>query len=158
MELVAIAAVSENGVIGHKGELPWNSIPADKQQYRQRVAHAPVVLGRVTYESMQSDLPGTMRVVLTRTNDISLRGKDLAVGTVSEALERLVELDAERAYVLGGGQVYASFLPYLDRLLISRVPGHYEGDTRFPPIDPNDWQLEDETTMPGFTLESWVRT
>ena len=56
MELVSVAAVAENGVIGNDGELPWPSIPADKRQYRGRVAGSPVVLGRRTFKSMREDL------------------------------------------------------------------------------------------------------
>ena len=67
MELVSVAAVAENGVIGNDGELPWPSIPADRRQYRERVAGSPVVLGRRTFESMREDLPGSTQVVLSRS-------------------------------------------------------------------------------------------
>ena len=66
MKLVSVAAVAENGVIGRDGELPWESIPADKRQYRNRVADAPVILGRRTFDSMRDDLPGSHQIVLSR--------------------------------------------------------------------------------------------
>jgi dihydrofolate reductase len=62
-----VAAVAENSVIGRNGELPWPSIPADKRQYRTRIADWPVVLGRRTVDSMRADLPGTAQVVLSRS-------------------------------------------------------------------------------------------
>jgi len=65
-ELISVAAVAENGVIGRNGELPWPSIPADKRQYRTRIADWPVILGRRTFDSMREDLPGTAQVVLGR--------------------------------------------------------------------------------------------
>ena len=43
MEIVSVAAVAENGVIGDEGELPWESIPADKAQYRALIADSPVI-------------------------------------------------------------------------------------------------------------------
>jgi dihydrofolate reductase len=56
MELVSVAALADNRVIGDAGELPWPSIPADKQQYRARIANDPVILGRVTFDSMRDAL------------------------------------------------------------------------------------------------------
>jgi hypothetical protein len=67
MELISIAAVAENGVIGQDEELPWESIPADKRQYRVRIADSPVILGRVTFDSMRNDHPGTAQIVLGRS-------------------------------------------------------------------------------------------
>jgi len=158
MELVSVAAVAENGVIGDDGELPWPSIPADKRGYRQRVADHPVVLGRHTFESMLEELPGSAQVVLSRTE----RAYDLPTahhaGSVEEAIGVVESLGAERAYVLGGAAVYALFHPLVDRLVVSRVPGSYEGDARFPDIDPEEWVLVEETPEEGYTLELWERT
>lgn len=67
IKLITVAAVAENGVIGRKGELPWPSIPADKRQYRNRIADWPVILGRRTFDSMRDDLPGTARIVSSRS-------------------------------------------------------------------------------------------
>jgi len=67
VELITVAAVAENGVIGRDGEIPWPSIPADRRQYRARVADWPVILGRRTFDSMREDLPGTAQIVLSRS-------------------------------------------------------------------------------------------
>jgi len=66
MELVSVAAVADNRTIGLNGEIPWESIPEDKEQYRSRIADDPVILGRRTFESMRKDLPGRAQVVLSR--------------------------------------------------------------------------------------------
>ena len=158
MELVAVAAVSENGVIGDAGELPWPSVPADRRMYRARVAGQPVILGRRTFESMRDDLPGGTHIVLTtdpnRRYDLSTV---LVVGSVDEALATARGLTDGEVFVLGGGAVYAAFLPHLDQLILSRIPGRYEGDTRFPEIDPVDWRLVRTEPQCGFTLETWQR-
>ena len=54
MELISVAAIAGNRVLGKDGELPWPSIPADKRQYRERIADWPVVLGRRTFDSMRT--------------------------------------------------------------------------------------------------------
>jgi dihydrofolate reductase len=146
MELITVAAVAENGVIGRDGELPWPSIPADKRQYRSRIAEHPVILGRRTFDSMRDDLPGAAQVVLSR----SVSAFDVAVET-AEAL------GFDRAYVIGGAGIYELFQPAVDRMVLSRVPGEYEGDTYFPEWDADDWRLVERTPYDEFTLEEWVR-
>lgn len=157
MELIAVAAVAENGVIGHDGELPWPSVPADRRQYRERVSGHPVLMGRQTFESMVDDLPGDLHIVLTAD---PTRRSDIAsasfVADVEEAIELAEQVD-DRAYVIGGGRMYETLFPYVIRLYISRIPGAYEGDTEFPPIDPEEWTLVSEQEDEGFTLEIWER-
>jgi len=157
VELVSVAAVAANGVIGDDGELPWPSIPEDKRQYRERIRDAPVILGRRTFESMRDDLPGAAQIVLSRSeHEYDVETAYLASG-VDDAIERADTLGADRAYVIGGGDIYALFQPHVDRLVLSRVPGSYEGDTHFPTWDESEWTLHSETEYDRFTLEEWVR-
>lgn len=158
VQLVSVAAVGDNRVIGTDGEIPWESLPEDKEQYRTRVADSPVILGRQTFESMRGDLPGRAQIVLSRTEreyDVETASH---AGTVEEALERASGFDAETAYVLGGGDIYGLFQPHLDRMVLSHVPGEYEGDTYYPAWDSEEWELVDETPFERFTVETWVRT
>ena len=156
-ELVAVAAVAENGVIGRDGELPWPSIPADKRQYRERIASHPVILGRRTFDSMRDDLPGSAQIVLSRSE--SEFGVDSAhhASGVDDALDIAESLGVDRAYVIGGADIYDLFQPAVDRMVLSRVPGEYDGDTAFPEWDPADWTLVHSTDYDAFTLEEWVR-
>lgn len=157
VELVSVAAVAENGVIGRDGEIPWPSIPEDRRQYRQRVADHPVILGRETFESMRDDLPGTAQIVLSRSErEYDVETAHHATG-VDDAVEIAHTLGASRAYVIGGGGIYALFQPYVDRMVLSRVPGEYEGDTDFPEWDADEWQRVEAIDYDEFTLEEWVR-
>jgi dihydrofolate reductase len=158
MELISVAALAENRVIGRDGELPWPSIPADKEQYRARIADDPVVLGRVTFESMLDDLPGSAQIVLSRTErEYDVPTAHHASG-VDEAVAAAESLGSDVAYVVGGAGIYALFQPHLDRMFLSRVPGEYEGDSHYPEWDDDEWRLAAETPSDGFTLEEWVRT
>lgn len=157
MELVSVAAVAENGVIGDDGELPWPSIPEDREQYRNRVADSPVVLGRRTFESMLDDLPGRVQIVLSRSEREYGVESAVPVQSVEEAIEEGRELDEETVYVLGGGVIYRLFQPRLDRMVLSRIHGEYEGDSYYPEFDDEKWELVAETSHDRFTLEEWVR-
>ncbi len=157
MELVSVAALAENRVIGDDGALPWERLPADYEQYRSRVAGEPVVLGRRTFDSMRGNLPGRAQVVLSRTE----RAYDVETAHhasgVETAMDRLRGFDVETAYVLGGAAIYALFQPHLDRMVLSHVPGEYEGDTVYPEWDTDEWTVVSEQPSEGFTLREWER-
>lgn len=155
--LVSVAAVAENLVIGDDGEIPWESLPEDRRQYRARVADDPVILGRRTFDSMRSDLPGSAQIVLSRSEQTFDVESAHHARDVEEAIDRARSLGADTAYVLGGGAIYELFQPHLDRMVLSRVPGEYEGDTRYPEWDEAEWELVSETPYDGFTVEEWVR-
>lgn len=157
VELVSVAAVAENGVLGRDGELPWPSIPADKRQYRERIADHPVVLGRVTFESMLDDLPGSAQIVLSRSESaFDVETAHHASG-VDDAVAIADSMGADRAYVIGGGGIYELFQPVVDRMVLSRVHGEYEGDASFPEWDTGEWELVDTEVYDRFTLEEWTR-
>ncbi|MFB6160312.1 MAG: dihydrofolate reductase [Haloferacaceae archaeon] len=157
MELTSVAALAANRVIGREGELPWPSIPEDRRQYRELVADDPVILGRRTFEAMRDDLPGRAQIVLSR----SAREFDVPTAhhasDVAEAVDVAASLGGDVAYVIGGAAIYALFQPHLDRMVLSRVPGEYEGDAYYPVWDESEWELVSRTPRDGFTLEEWVR-
>jgi len=179
MELVSVAALAENGVIGREGELPWPSIPADKRQYRERAAGSPVILGRRTFESMRDDLPGARQIVVSRSLDSVDEPTAAVADGVDAALDRAREIvgdapdpvdgagagdgDAtgdvgdDAVYVLGGATIYELFQPHVDRLVLSHVRGEYEGDSRFPAFDEDDWTVVSEEPHDRFVLREWVR-
>ena len=155
MELVSVAALSDNRVIGDGDHIPWDSIPTDKQQYRGRIANYPVILGRRTFE-MFADLPGTVQVVMSRTEREFGADTAFHAGSVEEAVDIAAD-HADRAYVIGGAGIYALFQPHIDRMVLSRVPGEYGGDAVYPEWGQTEWTLVSETPYDAFTLEEWVR-
>jgi len=157
MDLVSVAAIGENRAIGIEGELPWESIPADREQYRSRIAADPVILGRRTFESMRDDLPGRAQIVLSRSErDYGVETAHHADG-VEAATDVAERLGADTAYVIGGAAIYDLFQPHLDRMVLSRVTGEYDADTFYPEWDESEWELLAETPDDRFTLQVWER-
>jgi dihydrofolate reductase len=157
LDLVSVAAVAENGVIGDDGEIPWPSIQTDKRQYRNRIADDPVILGRRTFELMRDDLPGTAQIVLSRTErEYSVDTAYHAAG-IDETVSVTTELGTDQAYVIGGAGIYELFQPVVDKMVLSRIPGEYEGDAYFPEWDRERWQRVKTVDYEQFTLEEWVR-
>ena len=134
-----MAAVARGGVIGRDGGIPWR-LPEDMARFRELTMGHPVVMGRRTWESLPDQfrpLPGRGNVVVTRNPDWSAQGAD-RVGSIEEALT-LLESEPE-VFVIGGGEIYATALPYADELHLTEIDADVEGDTTFPSWDPGEFE------------------
>jgi len=141
IELVLIAAIAENGVIGDDGGMPWH-YPADLAHFKETTMGHPVVLGRRTFESIAAQLdgplPGRTNIVLSRSDPEVPEGV-VVVESVEGAVEAAIEAGAGTAYVAGGATVYEQFLSRADRLVLTEVPEEPDGDTHFPEWDSGEW-------------------
>ncbi len=134
-----IVAASTNNVIGVQGELPWK-ISDDLKRFKQLTMGKPIVMGRLTWESIGRPLPGRQNIVITRQPGFSAEGCDV-VGSPAAALD--MAGDVEEIMIIGGGQIYDLFLPKAGRLYVTRVHTEIEGDAYFPPVDASSWELVD---------------
>jgi dihydrofolate reductase len=142
-EIVLVAAVAENGVIGRDGGMPWHC-PADLRQFKETTTGHPVIMGRRTYDSIAADvggpLPDRTSIVLTRDPEsLSVPEEVVVVDGVEPALSAAAARDSV-VYVVGGATVYEAFLPRADRLRLTRIPTSPDGDTRFPDWDADAWR------------------
>lgn len=144
VSLTAIAAVSQNGVISSDGEIPWD-IPEDKEHYRKTIQGSPVVMGRNTFDGSGAKTD-CLNVVLSRNPPPHSPANVRFVESVEQAITCFDEVGVEHAYNVGGGAIYNAFLPHMNKLLISEIAAHYEGDVFFPYIDATEW--EEKTRMP----------
>jgi dihydrofolate reductase len=144
-----IWAQARNRVIGASGGLPWH-LPEDLKLFRMMTTGSTVVMGRRTWESLPGrfrPLPGRTNVVLTSDPHWSAEGARRA-GSVAEVLDRSGPL-----WVIGGGAVYAAFLPHADRLVVTDVDVAVEGDTWAPAIG-TGWRLAGRTPEQGWDVSS----
>ena len=141
MKISVIAAMSENRVIGRDGALPWH-LPADLARFKSITTGHTVIMGRKTFESVGQPLPNRRTIVITRNNDYQCAGVFIA-NSLDEALDHSAHED--EIFILGGEAVYRIALPRADRLYLTIVHATIQGDTHFPPFDPDQWKLvEDE--------------
>ena len=165
LELVAIAAVADNGVIGADGGMPWH-LPEDLRHFKAETMDHPVIMGRITYEGIVAGLgvplPGRTSIVLTSRDldvpeDVVL-ARDLASAVeAAEVAARERHGGARRAYVAGGGTVYEQFLPAVDRLVLTEVSRKPDGDAYFPDWDRDDWLEVDREERDGFAFVEYER-
>lgn len=127
-ELVLIAAVARNGVIGRDNALPWR-LKADLARFRALTLGHPVLMGRKTWESLGRPLPGRRNLVLTRQPGHVAQGAEV-FASPDAALAAVA--GARRVFVIGGAEIYRALLPRADTLLLTEVDAEVEGDARFP--------------------------
>ncbi len=137
MRLTLVVAAAENGVIGRDGALPWH-LPADLGHFKRSTLGKPILMGRKTHQSIGRALPGRLNLVLTRQQDYAAPGCEL-VHSLDEAVVRAERDGAEELMIIGGAGLYRMALPRAERILLTRVHGAFEGDTRLPTFDPADW-------------------
>jgi dihydrofolate reductase len=140
VSLELVVAVAANGVIGRGGQLPWR-LPDDLKHFKAVTMGRPVIMGRRTFESIGRALPGRRNIVVSET----LKGPPAegveVVRSVDEA-ERAV--GEGRAFVIGGGVLYAAAMARADVMHVTEIDEAVEGDAFFPAWDRSRWRLVDE--------------
>lgn len=162
-----IAAMNNNRVIGNLGKIPWH-LPEDLRMFKTLTMGKPVIMGRVTQESIGRVLPGRLNIVVTRgvTPEPSenLQYASSLADAVTGAMIYSQQLAAgDEVFIIGGGQIYAEALDMADRIYLTRVDVEGEGDAHFPVIDLDQWRLTSCDTFekvgarPGFQFQVWNR-
>jgi len=134
--VVLVAAVADNGVIGHDGDIPWR-IPADFAHFKALTLGHVLVMGRATYDSIGRPLPGRTTIVLTRDPQWRADGV-LVAGSLDDALRLAADLPGE-IFVVGGAGVYAAALDRAHAQVLTEVHLSPEGDTHYPEFDRAQW-------------------
>jgi dihydrofolate reductase len=138
MNIVIIAALSSNGVIGDHGKIPWH-ISDDLKRFKKLTMGHPIIMGRKTYESIGRPLPGRTNIVLTRNADFQPPDGVQVCSSLSVALDACRGAGETTAYVIGGGEIYREALPVADTLALTHVHREVQGDAHFPAFDRAQW-------------------
>ena len=144
--LSLIVAKSRNGVIGIDGDLPWR-LSSDLKFFKATTLGKPVLMGRVTWESLPFPLPGRPNLVLTRNAAYEAKGAEVFSdmnAMIGQGFEFAGASGVDEVMLIGGAQLYKTLLPRCDRLYVTRVDADVEGDAAFPEIDPGHWRLSRE--------------
>lgn len=144
-----VVAMSDNGVIGKDGALPWR-IPEDMRHFKEITTGRPCIMGRKTWDSLpRKPLPNRKNIVVTRDRTFEAEGAEV-VHSLDDAL-----VSAGLAYeicVIGGAEIYREALPLASLVHLTEVHLAAEGDARLAPFDPSVWRetlREDHATAEG---------
>ncbi|WP_175987441.1 DfrD/DfrG/DfrK family trimethoprim-resistant dihydrofolate reductase [Bacillus sp. Marseille-Q1617] len=135
MKVSLIAAMDENRVIGKDNDIPWR-IPKDWEYVKEVTQGHPIILGRKNLESIGRALPNRRNIVLTRDENYTFQGCEMA-----HSADEVFELckHEKEMFIFGGEQIYELFLPYVEKMYITKIHHAFEGDTFFPEIDYSEW-------------------
>lgn len=139
MEIILIAAVSKDKVIGKQGGIPWK-IKEDLSFFKEKTLNSPIIMGRATYNSIGRPLPNRLNIVMTRS------AKNTEGVTEVTSADKAIEAasingDSSRVYIIGGQNIYKEFLPIAHRMIITEVDLYIkDGDTFFPEWNISEWK------------------
>jgi len=147
----AIAAMSENRVIGNRGNIPWH-FPEDFRWFKHKTMGGTLIMGRKTFESIGKPLPGRKTVVVSST--LAASGLHICRDLLhlDDALSNL----PAPYWICGGAEIYRQLLGKCDLLYLTRVRQDAPGDAFFPMFE-NDFSL-DQTIYENFhfNVERWI--
>lgn len=136
MNVILIAVMATNRVIGHDNTIPWH-IPEELRFFKQTTMGYPVIMGRLTFESLKGPLPGRQNIVISRNPEYRREGTD-NVESLEQALK--IAQDAEKVFILGGSQIFQEALLLADNIILSVLDREVKGDVYFPEFSDEDFQ------------------
>lgn len=166
-KLSLIVARARNGVIGVDGDLPWR-LSSDLKFFKKATMGKPVLMGRVTWESLPFPLPGRPNLVLTRNRDYSDSRAEIfhdARAMIGRGYELAGALGTDEVMLIGGAKLYKELIGFCARMYITEVQAEIKGDAVFPDFNPAHWTLSSEQGYPkgekddyAFTVKVFDRT
>ncbi len=146
-----IAAVSSNGIIGRDGDMPWR-LSTDLKRFKSVTMGCPIIIGRKTFLSFGGrPLPGRQNIVISRskyeadgiTHCFSLKS------AIETAKETARNDGKSEIFIAGGGQIYELAMSVADQLYITHIDAEIDGDTKFPEIAKNQWEITHQEHVPA---------
>ena len=156
MEIIVIAAVARNNVIGNKEELPWY-LKEDLQRFKKLTLGQTVIMGRKTYESILErngqPLKDRTNIVLSTTTKYS---NILAVESLDIAI-CIAKSYSENIFIAGGQRVYEESIGRANKMEITHIHKDYQGDAFFPEIKEEFWKETNRKDNKGFSFVTYER-
>jgi dihydrofolate reductase len=159
-QLIIIAAIARNGVIGKDNTLPWH-LPGDMAFFKKTTTGHTIVMGRKNYEDIGRPLPGRRNIVLSRDPGFSADGCEV-VNSFADMLAATTH--DKKTFIIGGAAIYKIALDRASKMFLTKINAEIEGDVYFPDINRDDWDLvsseqfqPDKKNKFGFTIEEYKR-
>jgi len=161
-----VAAAAENNVIGDSKapnhSIPWH-LPNDFKHFREVTDGKPVIMGRKTMETIGRLLPGRINIVITRSEAVPFDGA-VRAASLEEAIEVAKREKPNEICIIGGGEIFKQGMEIADAIHFTRVHETIDGDTFFPKISPEIWELvssqrheADSDHKQAYTFEEYRR-
>ncbi|MET3589514.1 dihydrofolate reductase [Bartonella silvatica] len=149
-QICLIAAVAENGVIGHEGAMPWR-LSTDLQRFKTLTFGKPIIMGRKTWDSLGRSLPERTNIVITR--NCTFKTEDAVIAhSLSQACslaKKVASQDGvDEIFIIGGGEIFEQGLHIADKIFLTEVLASMKGDSFFPVFDKEKWTIVQTQYIP----------
>jgi dihydrofolate reductase len=154
-EIIVIAAIAQNGVIGRSNGIPWR-LSDDFARFKRLTMGHPCIMGSLTFESLPAKsrpLPGRENIVLTRNTNYHPKGTTV-FHTFAAAIDHVRRQRVDQAFIAGGAEIYRLGLVIADRLELTRLHHDFSGDRFFPAIRWDEWELSNHEKRQAIDLIS----
>ncbi|MCL2265691.1 MAG: dihydrofolate reductase [Treponema sp.] len=150
-EIIIIAAMAENRVIGKDNAMPW-SIKGNLAHFKEMTMGSPCIMGRKTWESLpKKPLPGRLNIIISKTITAN-------EAKIFSSLTSAVEFCSgyKKIFICGGESIYKQSMALADKIDLTLIPGQYEGDTFFPEID-DSWIKTGAVNYDDFSVITYIK-
>ncbi len=159
MKISMMMAMDRNKLVGRDGDLPWK-ISSDMQYFKRMTMGKPMIMGRVTFESLGGVLPGRPHIVITRDSNWQHDGVEV-VHSLKDAVSVAGRHDADEIMIIGGASVCEEAMPLVQQLYLTVIDHEFTGDRWLESFDWQQWQVEsedvhDETGEGGYRFTYYV--
>lgn len=153
MNFSTIVLHDKNRVIGGDNKVLW-SLPEHLKRFRDITFNSPIIMGRKTFDLMGEPISDRENIILSRNNKLKINDC-LVYNNITDILFDFK--NRGEVFVIGGGEIYEQFFPYIDRIYVTSIDGDYKGDIHFPEYGHDLWTKFFESSFDGFTQETWIR-
>lgn len=144
--LSIIVAKASNDVIGGDNKLLWH-ISEDLKRFKEITSGHTIIMGRKTFESLPKILPNRHHIVITRDENFKVDSESVTIiNNISDVISKFKDTN-EEVFIIGGGEIYKSLIPYTKKLYLTRVYKDFEGDTSFPFINYDEWKIVNKSEI-----------
>jgi len=147
MEIIILAAMARNRIIGRDNKLPWH-IPEELRLFKKTTMGYPMIMGRKTFDSFPAPLPGRRHIILSRNLEYSPRGGEYAP-SLAAALNLCSQSD--KVFIIGGAQIFTQAVVVATTIILTQIDRDVVGDVSFPDFSEEEFYKAESTHYPDGT-------
>jgi dihydrofolate reductase len=154
-DIIIIAAMAENRVIGKNNALPW-SLKEDMMHFKELTAGWPCIMGKKTWDSLpHKPLPKRLNIIVSKTISADVTRNAKIFPSLLAAVEYCASY--EKVFICGGEAIYKQAFLFADKIELTLVRGQYDGDAFFPEIDLRLWSVANAVHFDKFSFITYTK-
>jgi len=137
--------------------MPWH-VKEEFQHFKQTTLGFPVIMGRKTFETLGKPLKNRENIIITRNKNFNADFEETKIfHSLDESISYCESKNYEKAFIIGGGEIYKQAIPLADEMILSFMKFDAEGDVYFPEFDKIIWEKVFAEDREQFEIEKYVR-